>query len=344
MGKEQLIEELLPGWFEGTLGKDDRQKVERWKKASVGNKKYFEEFEEVWMQTERLRVMQKYNAQKALDKVNQKIEKSGKLQFIELFKRVAAILVLPIMFASIYLYIQNPKEENVGTHRYTLTTGAGMRSEYVLPDGTKVFLNSNTTLSYPIAFSATTREVVLQGEAYFDVAQNKEKPFVVNTGKIQIEVTGTEFKASNYASEKLTEIVLVEGSVNLCQCNNLGQRNVIQSMIPGDKAVLEDSNNRLYLEKIEVAKYIAWKDGVLMFRDDSMEEVVRRLNRWYNVDIMLSGKSLDDYVYTATFKDESLIQVLDLLKISAPIDYRIVQRERKTDNSFSKMKIEIIQR
>ena len=81
-----------------------------------------------------------------------------------------------------------------------------------------------------------------------------------------------------------------------------------------------------------------------MFRDDSMPEVVRRLNRWFNVDIGLTGKALNDYVYTATFQDESLIQILDLLKMSAPINYTIKPRERKPDKTFSKMEIEIKQK
>ena len=115
-------------------------------------------------------------------------------------------------------------------------------------------------------------------------------------------------------------------------------------MVPGQKAVFYEKGDKVYFDKVEVDKYISWKDGILMFRDDSMQDVVRRLNRWFNVDIKLTGKALENYVYTATFQDESLIQILDLLKMSAPIDYSIKQRERKRDKTFSKMEIEIIQK
>ena len=344
MSREQYIEELLPGWFEDSLSREEKQKVSDWIDASDENARSFNEFEKVWQQTERLRSMQKYDADQALQKVHKRIHNTTKTGFVEIFKKVAAILILPLLFASIYFYLQESDIPPEAQQWYTLKTEAGMRSQFELPDGTYVFLNSNTSLRYPLAFTGNTREVELQGEAYFDVAKNDEKPFLVNTGKIVVEVTGTEFKASNYTDEQLVEVVLVEGSVNLCQCTASGQRSVIQALKPGDKATLAGSDNKLFVEQVDVAKYIAWKNGVLMFRDDSMEDVVRRLNRWYNVDIDISSVYLEDYVYTATFEDETLIQVLDLLKLSAPIDYRIKNRKRKADNTFSKMEIEIIEK
>ena len=339
-----LIEDKLPAFFEGKLNAEDKEKVKEWIAANNENRIVFEETKSVWEQTERLRGMQKYNADRALEKVNKKIGVKSSSKFVVKFQRIAAILILPLLIATLYFSTKQDKQEVAEDNWYTLKTGAGMRSEFELPDGTKVFLNSSTTISYPLSFAGLTRNVELNGEAYFDVAENKKQPFIVNTGKIKIEVTGTEFKASNYDFEDLTEIVLVDGSVRLCQFDGLGEKKVIHTMSPGEKAILTGADNKLYLEKVNVDKYIAWKEGVLMFRDDSMEEVVRRLNRWFNVDITLNAKILDDYVYTATFVDESLIQVLDLLKMSAPIDYKIVQRKRKTDHSFSKMKIEIIQK
>lgn len=341
MGRNRDIEELLPGWFEKTLKPEEQQQVELWKSISDENEKAFAEFEEIWQQTERLRVMQKYNAEDALLKVHGKIKKVGKLTFLEIFKRVAAILVFPLLVASTYFYIQNSNKETVDIQWYTLKTGAGMRSHFELPDGTEVFLNSNTTLRYPDLFSGESRQVELLGEAYFDVEENKDVPFIVNTGDINVEVTGTEFKVSNYSCEEITEVVLVKGAVRLFQGTFAEQGKIFKELVPGEKATFLKQQNKLYYEQVDVEKYLAWKNGKLMFRGDSMEEVVRRLNRWYNVNIHLTGNHFGEYVYTATFEGESLIQVLDLLKISAPIDYRIKQRERKTDNTFSNMEIEI---
>jgi transmembrane sensor len=110
------------------------------------------------------------------------------------------------------------------------------------------------------------------------------------------------------------------------------------------KGILQGKHKNLVVEQVNPEKYIAWKAGMLIFREDPMQEVVRRLNRWYNVDIQLEGPELKDWTYTGTFEDESLIQVLELLKISAPIDYTIKQREIKTDKTFSKMEIIIRQK
>lgn len=342
MKKEQFIEELLPGWFDGSLSDEEKQKVLDWKQASDENANTFVEFEKVWQKTEQLRSMEKYNAQQALEEVNVKMISDKRHSFMETFKRIAAVLLLPLLLASIYLYLYNPTETTTEPQWYTLSTGAGMRSQFELPDGTHVYLNSNTTLRFPIAFSENRRDVELNGEAYFDVAENKEKPFLVNTGKIMIEVTGTEFKASNYAEEKLTEIVLVEGSVNLCQCNAEGERSVIQALKPGEMATLAEADNKLFVEEVDVEKYIAWKDGILMLEDDSMEEVVRRLSRWFNVDIKLTGKELDEGSYKMTFEDESLMQVLELLEMSERFNYKLKPRKRNSDGTFSKMEIEII--
>lgn len=340
--KKQSIEEFLPSYFEGTLDKADREKVEAWKDASEENQHIFSDSFKAWEAIEHLRRMKKYNAEKALEKVNRKIEKRSSVKLYTVFQKVAAILILPLLVATFYFATRTPATQMAATEWQTIKSPAGLRSEFTLPDGTTVCLNSKTTLAYPITFNGSTRDVKLMGEAYFEVAENSKQPFIVNTGKVNIEVTGTEFKASNYPDENLTEIVLVSGEINLFQGEYSKQRKNLRTMLPGEKASFEQG--KLYFENVEVDKYISWKEGILMFRDDSMKDVVRRLNRWFNVDIKLTGKDMEDYVYTATFQDESLIQILDLLKMSAPIDYKIKQRQRQSDKTFSNMEIEIIQK
>src|SRR5690606_27169983 len=114
----------------------------------------------------------------------------------------------------------------------------------------KVYLNSKTTLSYPIVFSSDIREVNLTGEAYFEVAENPEIPFIVNTGRINIEVTGTEFIATTYPHENLTEIVLIEGGINLFQGENTGFRKDIAQLSPGEKAFCKEGENSMSIEKV----------------------------------------------------------------------------------------------
>ncbi len=337
------IEELILSWFEGTLSPEEREKVEQWISASDENRQAFADSLRAWEGIEQLRLMRKYKPEEAIKKVNLKIEKQKRLTFFGIFQKAAAILILPLLFATLWFALEKPQQKRkppVAWH--TLNIPPGMRSEFYLPDSTKVFLNSKTQLSYPLEFNDSLREVKLTGEAYFEVAQNGEVPFVVNTEKINIEATGTEFIVTRYPHEELTEVVLVEGEVNLYQGDYFTTKRVIRQLAPGQKALCKDVDNKLSVKKVETAKYLALKNGILLFRDDPMPEVVLRLNRWFNVDIQLVGTELEDWAYTATIEDETLEQTLELLKISAPIEYTIKRRQMKTDNTFSKMEIEII--
>jgi len=335
------IEDLLFFYFEGTLGQKDREEVEKWKVASEENRQLFADSLSVWENLDQLRRMRKYDSGKAIQKVYSRIQLQKKLSVFEILQKVAAVLILPLIITTIYFAIhKRPQPESVSAWN-TLKTPAGMRSEFILPDSSKVYLNSTTTLSYPIAFKNDIREVNLTGQAYFEVAENKKVPFIVNTGKINIEVTGTEFQAANYPNENLTEIILIKGGINLYQGAYYKGKKCLYEMDPGQRAYLESGDEKMVIEPVDVQEYISWKSGILMFRDDPMPEVVRRLNRWFNVEIQLVGPEIKDYAYTATFENESLMQILDLLEISAPIDCKIKQRELKSDNTFSKMEIVI---
>jgi len=299
-----------------------------------------EKFEFMYLQS-----MKKYDPEKAIRRVNLKIKSQKKHIFFSLLAKGAAVLSVLLVSTLIYFATKKDPPSNNFTAWNTLVIPSGVRSECVLPDSTKVYLNSGTVLKYPQNFNDTIREVVLSGEAYFEVTKNNNTPFVVNTGNLNIEVTGTHFKAVNYPHENLTEIVLIEGSINLFRGNYFISKEDIRPLVPGEIAFLENGEGKeLTIKYVDIQKYRAWKEGVLIFRDDSMQDVVRRLNRWYNVDIKLTGNELTNYVYTATFQDESLLQILELLKISAPIEYNIIEKKSQTGGSPAKMEIEIKQK
>jgi transmembrane sensor len=342
--KKKDIVELLPSYFKGTLDFKEKERVEKWKEASEENRQLLADSFHVWEGIDQLSRMRKYNPKKAIQYLNKRITLQKRTTIFEIFQKVAAVIVLPLIIATIYFVIDNNSVPEKYTAWHTLETPPGIHSEFILPDSTKVHLNSNTIFSYPIAFNDNIREVQLSGEAYFEVSENNKVPFVVNAGKINIEVTGTEFQATNYPSENLTEIVLVKGSIKLFQGDFRGTKRDIYKLHPREMALWEADDPEMIIESVNIKKYIAWKNGILMFRDDPMPEVVRKLNRWFNVNIQLIGPEIKDYAYTATFESESLLQILDLLKISAPIEYTIKQRERKSDNTFSKMEIIIKQK
>ena len=268
------------------------------------------------------------------------------MKFYSFFSKVAAVLILPLLVYSVYLTTRTSKNNSVESNHVvwqTVKTPVGMQTDFLLPDSSHVWLNSGSVFKYPIPFSQDTRQVELTGEAFFDIVKDTSHPFLVNAGKMNIAVKGTRFNVINYPDETYTELILESGSVRLFSGNY--QDNItIGEIKPGQRAVLDIARNAVSVVKVDVEKYTAWKDGILIFRDDKMDEVVRKLNRWFNVEIVLQSAEIKEYVYTATYRDETLPQIMELLKISAPIKYSITERERLSDNSYTKRKIVITKR
>jgi ferric-dicitrate binding protein FerR (iron transport regulator) len=212
-----------------------------------------------------------------------------------------------------------------------------MRSSLTLPDGTKVWLNAGSKLSYPVLFSDKYREVKLSGEAYFEVKKDKNWPFVVNSENMNIVVTGTTLNCNAYPENNQIQTVLVEGAVTVMN-QSATETEIIA---PGELAVFDRNSQKIAKTKVDLEKYIAWKNGKLMFREDKMNLVVEKLERWYNVEFEIKDKEISDYVYTATFIDESLEQVLKMLSLSAPISYTVSERNKKDDQTFTKQIVKL---
>lgn len=254
------------------------------------------------------------------------------------WQRIAAILLLPVILLSIAYYFFNDTADGDTAAWQTIFTPPGIKSQTQLPDGTKVWLNSDSRLSYPIAFKNDKRQVKLEGEAFFEVVKNTRRPFYVDLGRIGIEVTGTKFNAINYKEEKQTEVILASGKINLLDQQG-NQIRVVTAMKPGEKAIFREASGKIAVQNVDTEKYTSWIHGRLIFRDDSMTEVVRRLSRWFNVEIDIADPAIAQYVYTATFGEETIEQILDLFKRTSPIQYAIVPAPRKDDGSFVKQRI-----
>ena len=207
-----------------------------------------------------------------------------KLSFLHYWQQVAAILLLPLLILSAYLYFK-PASQIAETYQ-ELFTPYGTWSVVNLPDGSKVWLNAGSSLKYPTQFSDKQRVVSMQGEAYFEVESDKEHPFIVKTKQLTVEATGTAFNVNTY-------------------------------------------------------KWCSWKDGILIFRDDPLEYVFKRLGQTYNVEFILKDAELGKYSYKATFEGESLNEILRLLEMSAPIRCKEVSNRNTNNEKFEKQRIEV---
>jgi transmembrane sensor len=335
------IDQLLVSVFSGGVTPEEQQMLDEWVKESAENKRYYTEQKKLWEIFNMHQKMQKIDDQKAFVSISSQLFPAKKFNLLLVLTRIAAVLLLPVLMAFAYYYYSSTKHtEQFSTVYNTAETSLGMRSSLTLPDGTKVWLNAGSKLSYPVLFSDEFREVKLSGEAYFEVKKDKNWPFMVSSGNMNIIVSGTTFNCNAYPENNEIQTVLVEGQVTVANQS----ATEVEELLPGELATFSKDNQRMTKTKTDLHKYIAWKSGKLMFRDDRMDLVVEKLERWYNVEINIKEKEISDYIYTATFIDESLDQVLKMLSLSAPISYTVSKRTKGVDGSFSKQTVELFKK
>ncbi len=179
----------------------------------------------------------------------------------------------------------------------------------ILADGTKVWLNSDSKLRYPTAFTGKDRKVYLEGEAYFEVAKYKDKPFIVSSNNMDIQVLGTKFNISSYQDAKETELVLVEGSVSYIAGKYKGL------LSPGEKVSYNIVKEELSIRKVDVEKYISWKKGIFTFNKIRLEDLGVRISRWYDVEVIFMNTSVKEQLFTGAIeKDKSLKFLIEILE------------------------------
>ena len=274
-----------------------------------------------------------------LDKVHHQIrlkeaDKAIKTLRMQAFQRVAAILILPLLLSFLtYFYFQS--KPSVTTCSFAeIQCPLGVRTKFQLPDGSIGYLNSGSRLKYPVQFIGE-RKVELFGEAFFDVVHNTEMPFHVNTRNMDIKVLGTTFNVIAYEDETTEEIILQTGKVDVSIKN--GQQLAV--LAPDEQLTLHITKGTFLKNTVQALQYTTWKDGKLAFRNENMQQVARRLSRWYNAEVVVEDRLLDNYTFHATFIDESLDEVLKLLSMTTPLSYREEKRASDKEGVFQKRKI-----
>lgn len=206
----------------------------------------------------------------------------------------------------------------------TLKIPYGKRFELQLSDGTRVHLNSGTTLKYPVKFIANqNRQVFLEGEAFFDVAKDKKHPFIVNANDLNIRVLGTHFNVSNYPEDELTDVVLVEGSVGLFKSNETFDvtKNIL--LKPGFLGSFNKINSQIASKEVNTDFYTSWMKGYLSFRNMKFKDIAKKLERHYNITIVNQNSKLDEEKFYANFNDEPIEKVLSYINEIHSIQYKI---------------------
>lgn len=252
------------------------------------------------------------------------------------YSKIAAFIVLPLLLFTIFFIAQHENKYRKGKMAMReIYTKPGTRTKLELPDGTMVWLNDGTSLKYPEHFTGKTRKVYVDGEAFFDVKSNPQNPFVVQHDIMNINVTGTRFNLNAYSGDKFFEVTLQEGKIHL------EGKNGFIDMKPGQQIQFQyDNEGQQFIKKEINAKYVgAWIDGKLIIHNERLDMAIKKLSRWYNVEIQIDDPELNGYELTCTIKNEKLEQCFDLISHALPIKYNFKEELSKHGHIHYKIQL-----
>lgn len=247
----------------------------------------------------------------------------------------AASVAMVILFAGLFsgklgvdnsAKILNSNMEGLrAVNQMYMYTDKGVKGKVVLPDGSTVWLNSDSKLVYPDNFTGDLREVEISGEAYFEVKKDSTKPMLVKTSKgFTIRVTGTTFSIKSYENDLVSKAILYNGSIELITNSGGDKEEVVLDLKPNDCATIAvDGTTKI--TRIEKTTDIAWLKGEIIFEDTPMVEVLKVIERWYGKKFEVKDSSFYNYKLNASFKSESLVQILDIINLCTSVKYRIVE-------------------
>ena len=320
------MESLLIKSFSEQANEEEERVIREWKAESESNRREFEAFKKLWDDSKKLMVSNAIDVEAALQKTKKQIPQFGKkYRLIFYWRQAAAILVLSVLLSSLYNYFGRSGFSHDGKIVYQEVRAAyGTQTQLELADGTQVWLNAGSKLNFPISFNQQEeRKVTLEGEGFFKVTKDAKHPFIVHTTPMDIKVLGTSFNVNAYKGQNVT-VALEEGRVSLLKQSG-GMTKEVLSLKPLEVANYDVANNKIFRTKENnLERYIAWKEGLIIFSEDPLSKVISRLDNWYNVDIKVSDKKLLSYHITGTFDDNSLDQVLYFLSLTTPINYKIL--------------------
>ena len=333
MIEEAVSESLLLKYIKGEISDEEKKLVEDWLKEDVENKNTLAEIAFIY---QIYKTSSRVSKRNVLDAYEKFISRLSRRKFIKIIKYSAPVAATILLFV-LFNFFRTPVGCTLLTEqKIIIHTNPGMRTTIDLPDGTLVDLNSSSTLSYTIPFNDTYRSVHLEGEAYFDVFTDKDKPFIVNLGDSskQVIARGTEFNIQAYPKEIFINTILIEGNIEFISKELDGRENK-QFISPSERIKYNNRSGTILIDSVNTEYYTSWKEGKLIFHETPLMDVLYRLSHFYDVKFEIANKELITYSFTGIFENRQLGQVLEYLNISSGIDYELVQTT-EDDNSGTK--------
>ncbi|MEL7588252.1 MAG: FecR domain-containing protein [Prolixibacteraceae bacterium] len=287
-------------------------------------KEEFTKIKNAWALASTGRKMPDYRVEQLyLDFQKQLNSKRKTIGLFPSFLKYAAVFILAIGISSVLDHFRSeiaPAFPQINT----VIAENGQISKVILPDSSVVWLNSGTQISYRSDFSVSDREISLTGQAFFQVTKNEKLPLKVRCRDLEVKVLGTRFDVSAYPEDKNVRVFLESGKVEI---GNSTAQSSPYRLHPGEMAEYNKQSGNMSRSRPDPGKFISWKEGILVFRDDPMEEVIPKLQRRYNIEIDIASPAIYQSVFTATLKNETLEEVFKSISFACSVQYQIVKGE-----------------
>ena len=325
------IDELIANYLTEGLDKNALDELKTWIAASAENQQYFIRQREIWFSAVSREAASVYDKDKAFENFRNRVESQKEIQStsrrgfsLSALWRYAAVVAIIIAVGCIS-YWQG--EVNVKDTFADISVEAplGSKTKLYLPDGTLVWLNAGSRMTYSQGFGVDNRKVELEGEGYFEVKRNEKIPFFVKTKDLQLQVLGTKFNFRDYPEDHEVVVSLLEGKVGL---NNLLREEKEAIISPDERAVLNKANGLLTVESVTASNASQWTDGYLFFDEELLPDIAKELERSYNVKIHIANDSLKTFRFYGNFvrREQNIQEVLEALASTEKMQYKIEER------------------
>lgn len=359
---EEHTTSLLVGWLKNELTDVETRELFQWVYKSRENEKLFYQLKDIW-ETARYREIseqantaaawEKLAYQAVKEKTAESLNKKQNTRRIIQALQIAAIVAITF---GVGFFVQKLMPEKRSYSYISVPYGA--KSKVELADGSQIWVNSGSTLKYPNNIDTKEVDIFLEGEAFFDIAKKTDRKLNVKTSTINIQVLGTAFNVKSYNDENMVETTLVKGSISIT--GKVGEKVIKEPILlkPKEQASLNKTSGSIevgdempkeiaptkpnannndavvkreprmkIVENVDIHEFIAWKDNQLVFKNETLENLAAKLERWYNVDIVVKDNNLKKSRYTGVFEKETLEQAIEALSISLPFNYSITKNQ-----------------
>jgi len=322
MNKEKKIR-LILRQLNGEATDDELLCFNEWLLERSENLDFFLEIKSVWNTSMTKEI--DFNSRKALGRIHRMLKKESRVRkFLQHGQSIAASLIIITLLAAFAFYqvqdeVRKTLLESTIVHQITKVSNAGEQLRLSLPDGSVVRLNAGSSIQFPERFEKKERKVVVTGEAFFDVAKNPNRPFIVYSNHIRTTVLGTSFNIRSFKG-KNTSVTVATGIVKVAHQNK--DKSFEVKLLPNQQVVYNQSNESFDVNEVDSENYLSWTNGVLRFNDESLADVALELERWFNVSIEIENIKSVDLKVNGSFKGKKLYNILDGLSYMYNFEYK----------------------